>query len=69
MHAARQLANKTACFRIVISVSGAIGVLLKLLIRPMSKRLVMPSGEKHKHEKNASGVIWTTVKSNRVQTA
>jgi hypothetical protein len=64
VHAARQLANKTARFRIVISASGAIEVLLKPLIRPVSKRLVMQSGEKHKQEKHAYDVIWTTVNSN-----
>lgn len=51
VHAAWQQTNKTACFRIVISVSGTIGVLLKPLIPPMSKRLIMRSGEKHKQEK------------------
>jgi hypothetical protein len=53
VHAAWQPANKAACVRIILSVSGEIGSLLKPLIPPMSKRLVMRSGEKHKQEKNA----------------
>jgi len=55
--------------RIILSVSGAIGSLLKPLIPPMSKRLVMRSGKKHKQEKTAPDVTWTTVRNNQVEIA
>jgi hypothetical protein len=48
-------------------VSGAIGLLLKLLVPRMSKTLVMRSGEKGKQEKTPHRVIQATVKNNRLQ--